>query len=129
MRDLEIYIRDVDLATLQDWLSSNLEQWQPEPGFADPSPEARPLKARASFGDCLIRVSVYPQAGGKRYASLIIEGDELPWASDLECGRSAWLALATEIRCSPGDWKEGQVVDDERWWRIDQRGEQLAVWN
>jgi hypothetical protein len=37
--------------------------------------------------------------------------------------------MDTEIRCSPGDWKEGEPVEDEKWWRLDQRGEQLAVWN
>jgi hypothetical protein len=37
--------------------------------------------------------------------------------------------MDTEIRCSPGDWKEGDPVEDDKWWRLDHRGEQLVVWN
>ncbi|TGN39834.1 hypothetical protein [Marinobacter confluentis] len=127
MRDLEIYIRDLDLLAVRQWLGSHLDQLD-LPG-EELVQGVRPIRARAAYNGCDIRATIYPQAGGKRYASLIIEGAELPWDSDLECGRSAWQALATEIRCSPGDWKEGEPVEDERWWRIDQRGEQLAVWN
>lgn len=125
MRDLEIYIRDIDVAAVTEWLSSHFDQLE----HPDQPLDDRPVKLRASYCGSRIRLSIYPRAGGKRYASLIIEGDDLPWASDLECGRSAWQAMDTEIRCSPGDWKEGEPVEDERWWRIDQRGEQLAVWN
>lgn len=125
MRDLEIYIRDIDLDATLSWLNQNLDDME--------SPVDRtltnPLKARASYRGKRVVVSIYPGAGGKRYASLILEGDDLPWSSDLECGRSAWRAMDSEIRCSPGDWKEGQPVQDEKWWRLDQRGEQLAVWN
>jgi hypothetical protein len=125
LRDLEIYIRDIDVKAVTEWLSGHLDHLE----TADSLSGDRPVKLRASYCGHDLRLSIYPQAGGKRYASLIIEGDELPWASDLECGRSAWRAMDTEIRCSPGDWKEGEPVEDERWWRIDQRGEQLAVWN
>lgn len=125
MRDLEIYIRDIDFSAVKAWLSCHIDQLE----LPAQSPLEKPVKARGSYCGCSIRVSVYPRAGGNRYASLIIEGDELPWASDLECGRSAWRAMEAEIRCSPGDWKEGEPVEEEKWWRIDQRGEQLAVWN
>jgi hypothetical protein len=125
LRDLEIYIRDIDLAAVKGWLSSHVDHLELPADLRD----EKPVKVRGSCCGGSIRVSVYPRAGGKRYASLIIEGAELPWASDLDCGRSAWQAMETEIRCSPGDWKEGEPVEDERWWRIDQRGEQLAVWN
>lgn len=125
MRDLEIYIRDIDISAVTAWLSSHIDHLDlPADSLSD-----KPLKLRGSYEGCNIRVSVYPRAGGNRYASLIIEGEKLPWASDLECGRNAWQAMGTEIRCSPGDWKEGEAVEEEKWWRIDQRGEQLAVWN
>ncbi|MDI9245089.1 hypothetical protein [Marinobacter sp. CHS3-4] len=125
MRDLEIYIRDINLSAVAEWLSCHLDHLQlPESETVD-----RAVKGRGSYIGHSVTISIYPGAGGKRYASLILEGDELPWASDLDCGRSAWRALDLEIRCSPGDWKEGEPVQDEKWWRIDQRGEQLAVWN
>jgi len=125
LRDLEIYIRDIDLAAVKEWLSGNVDHLE----LAEEMPGDKPVKGSGSYRGCRLQVSVYPGAGGKRYASLMIEGDELPWSSDLDCGRSAWRAMDTEIRCSPGDWKEGEPVQEERWWRIDQRGEQLAVWN
>ena len=128
MRDLEIYLRDIELPAMAEWLSCHLDQLTL--GNDLPSgPPSRPVKATADYNGHRVRVSVYPGAGGKRYASLILEGNDLPWASDLECGRSAWRAMNTEVRCSPGDWKEGEPVQDEKWWRIDDRGEQLAVWN
>lgn len=125
MRDLEIYIRDTDLAAVTAWLSGHIDK-------LDMSATAlgdKPVKGQGVYHGSRIRVSVYPGAGGKRYASLMIEGDELPWSSDLECGRSAWQAIGNEIRCSPGDWKDGDPVEEEKWWRIDERGEQRAVWN
>lgn len=125
MRDLEIYIRDTDLAAATAWLSDHIDELE----VSARSLGDKPVKGQGFYRGCRIRVSVYPGAGGKRYASLMIEGDELPWASDLEFGRSAWQAMGHEVRCSPGDWKEGEPVEDERWWRIDERGEQLAVWN
>jgi len=125
LRDLEIYIRDIDLSSVRDWLACHLDHLE----LPVDVPGDRPAKGRASYRGCHIRVSVYPGAGGKRYASVIIEGDELPWLSDLDCARNAWRAMDTEIRCSAADWKEGEPVQDEKWWRIDQRGEQLAVWN
>lgn len=126
MRDLEIYIRDIDIAAVTEWLSGHFDQLEhPDEHLSGD----RPVKLEAFYCGHRVRLSIYPQAGGKRYASLILEGDDLPWASDLDCGRSAWRAMDTEIRCSPGDWKEGEPVEDERWWRIDERGEQLAVWN
>ena len=125
MRDLEIYIRDIDFSSLRHWLCRHIDELD----LPDHPQNDGPVKAQGWYCRGGIRVTVYPRAGGKRYASLMIEGDELPWASDLECGRSAWHAMATEIRCSPGDWKEGEPVEDERWWRIDERGEQLAIWN
>lgn len=125
MRDLEIYIRDIDPAAVAEWLSCHIDQLE----LCATSPVDKPVKGQGFYRGSSVWVSVYPHAGGKRYASLMIEGDELPWSSDLDCGRSAWQAIGREIRCSPGDWKEGEPVQDEKWWRIDERGEQLAVWN
>jgi len=125
VRDLEIYIRDLESSAVSDWLANHLDEIE----LADDSLGDRAVKGGAWYRGNSVRVSLYPGAGGKRYTSVILEGEDLPWASDLDCARSAWRAMDTEIRCSPGDWKEGEPVEDERWWRLDQRGEQLAVWN
>ncbi|MDL0430286.1 hypothetical protein QPM17_04070 [Marinobacter sp. TBZ242] len=125
MQDLEIYIRDLESSAVSDWLANHLDEIE----LADNALGNQAVKGTAWYRGHRVRVSLYPGAGGKRFTSLILEGEDLPWDSDLDCARSAWRAMDTEIRCSPGDWKEGEPVEDERWWRLDQRGEQLAVWN
>ncbi|KEF32947.1 hypothetical protein D777_00509 [Marinobacter nitratireducens] len=95
----------------------------------DDSDVSSVMKGSALYDGTRIRITLYPGAFGKRYTSLVIEGDALPWNSDLDCARSAWRSMDTEIRCSSGEWQEGQPVEDEKWWRLDKRGEQLVVWN
>ncbi|MDO6440862.1 MULTISPECIES: hypothetical protein [unclassified Marinobacter] len=124
MQDLEIYIRDLEAGMVCRWLESHVDQL-----VLDDSDVSSVVKGSASFDDAPLKITLYPQAFGKRYTSLIIEGTQLPWNSDLECARSAWRTLDTEVRCSPGEWKEGEPAEDEKWWRLDARGEQLVVWN
>ncbi|WP_166265076.1 hypothetical protein [Marinobacter caseinilyticus] len=125
MRDLEIYIRDIKPGQVSGWLKNHLSALT----LADATAIDKAIIGVGQYHDANVRISVYPEAFGKRYACLIIEGEELPWVSDLDFARSGWRALDTEIRCSPGDWKEGEPVADEKWWRLDDRGEQLVVWN
>ena len=125
VRDLEIYIRDLESSAVSSWLASHLDDIE----LRDDPLGDRAVKGSAHYRAHRVRINLYPGAGGKRYTSVILEGEDLPWVSDLDCARSAWRAMDTEIRCSPGDWKEGEPVEDEKWWRLDQRGEQLAVWN
>ena len=124
VQDLEIYIRDLEAGAVCRWLESHTEQL-----VLDDSDVSSVIKGSARFDEDRLKITLYPQAFGKRYTSLIIEGARLPWSSDLDCARSAWRALDTEIRCSPGEWKEGESAEDEKWWRLDDRGEQLVVWN
>ncbi|PAV24983.1 hypothetical protein CF392_13250 [Tamilnaduibacter salinus] len=124
MTDLEIYIRDLDPTALETWLAGHLD------ALSVTSVGTKGvLKGQGGIQGERVTISVYPNAVGKRYACLILEGGKLPWETDLDCARSAWEHLQTEIRCSPGDWKEGDPVQDEKWWRLDERGEQLAIWN
>lgn len=124
MQDLEIYIRDLQPGSVSAWLGSHLEALE-----LDDQELSSVRHGQALYRGCPLRITLYPGAGGRRYTSLLLEGDSLPWSSDLECARSAWQTLQTEIRCSPGDWKEGDPVADEKWWRLDSRGEQMVVWN
>lgn len=125
MLDLEIYIRDLKLDGLSEWLQQQFETLD----LATDKQGGQAVLGTGVYRGSKVSVSVYPGAFGKRYTCLILEGDELPWSSDIECARNAWRALETEIRCSPGDWKEGEPVEDDKWWRIDARGEQQVVWN
>lgn len=125
MQDLEIYIRDLQSGAVSEWLGSHLDHLE----LDDQNLEGRPVKGHGRYQGVAVGISLYPGAYGKRFTSMILEGDDLPWHTDLECARSAWRAMDLEIRCSPGDWKEGEPVEEEKWWRVDSRGEHLVVWN
>ncbi|MBW4936091.1 hypothetical protein [Marinobacter sp. F4206] len=124
MQDLEIYIRDLEEGAVSKWLDSHLDKL-----VLDDSQVTSVVKGDASCAGQRLKISLYPGAFGKRFTCLVMEGENLPWNTDLDCARSAWRAMDTEIRCSPGDWKEGEPVEDEKWWRLDHRGEQQVVWN
>lgn len=125
MQDLEIYIRDLESGQLTLWLVQHLDGLELDDSVVD----SGAFKGRGQFRDANVRVSVYPKANGKRYTCVVLEGEALPWSEDLDCARSAWRALDNEVRCSSGGWQEGDSLDEEKWWRIDSRGEMLVVWN
>ncbi|MEX2474986.1 hypothetical protein [Marinobacter sp.] len=125
MRDLEIYIRDLKSLAVSEWLANHLDQLE----LDDEQVDNRAIKGVGRYLNAPVRVILYPGAFGKRFTCLVLEGESLPWGADLDCARSAWRAMGTEVRCSPGDWKEGEPVADEKWWRLDDRGEQLVVWH
>jgi hypothetical protein len=124
VQDLEIYIRDVQPGAVSAWLGAHVDALE-----LNDQDLSGVVKGQARYQGHPLRISLYPGAFGKHYASLVLEGEHLPWRTDLDCARSAWRALETEIRCSPGDWKEGDPVEDETWWRLDSRGEKRVVWN
>lgn len=124
MQDLEIYIRDLEPNQVSQWLEANVDNLA-----LDDTDVTSVIKGKASYEGASLRITLYPGAFGKRFTSVVLEGEALPWGSDLDCARSAWRAMDTEIRCSPGDWKEGEPVEDEKWWRLDRRGEHKVVWN
>lgn len=124
MQDLEIYVRDLEAGAVSAWLENHLDEL-----VLDDGDVSSVIKGSAHYEGARLRITLYPGAFGKRFTSLVIEGEKLPWNADLDCARSAWRAMDTEVRCSPGDWQEGQPVEEEKWWRLDHRGEQLVVWN
>lgn len=127
MSDLEIYVRDLQPERLVAWLEANFDDLE-EP-LVETGNRPGLLKGRARYLSYSVRITVYPQAFGKAFSSVLLEGESLPWNSDLDCARSAWRAMDGEVRCSPGEWKEGDPVEESQWWRLDHRGEQLVVWN
>lgn len=124
VQDLEIYIRDLEAGAVSRWLESQLESLELDDSGVDSV-----VRGQGLYLGQRLNITLYPKAFGKRYSSLVMEGEALPWGSDLECARSAWDAMELEVRCSPGNWVEGTPVEDEKWWRLDSRGEQLVVWN
>lgn len=124
VQDLEIYIRDLEAGAVSRWLEGQLESLELDDSGVDSV-----IRGHGRYQGQRLSITLYPRAFGKRYTSLVLEGEVLPWESDLECARSAWGAMELEVRCSQGNWVEGTPVEDEKWWRLDARGEQLVVWN
>jgi hypothetical protein len=115
--DIEIYLRDADHRAIADWLSQAIgpcSAWQSK---------GQTFKCKA--GD--IPVTWVPNAAGK-WHSLYLESDATPWEDDLSCARAAHAALGVEIRCATGGWQEGDEVEDDRWIRIAEDGENEIVW-
>lgn len=127
MNELEIYVRDLQPSKLADWLETHFDRLD-EP-LAETGARPGLLKGRGRYLGCQVKVTVYPQAFGKAFSSVVLEGESLPWATDLACARSAFRAMDGEVRCSPGEWQEGDPVDDGLWWRLDHRGEQQIEWS
>ena len=123
MTDLEIYLRNAEPEAIAEWLEAHLD------GLAFPLPtQGRMLKGAGQYRDQPVQLSLYPEAAGKQFHCLVMEGESLPWQSDLDCARSAWRALDKEVRCSPGGWAEGDPVEENQWWKLDQHGEKLITW-
>lgn len=115
--DIEIYLKDADRDAVSQWLRDvfgSLQEWQ-QNGQA----------ATSTAGD--IEVTWYPRAVGK-WSSLFFASDATPWASDLDCARDAFAALAVEIRCAPGGWVEDQEADPDMWLKVNGEGVQEFLW-
>ena len=124
VQDLEIYIRDLAGGAVSRWLENHVDNLA-----LDDSEVSARVRGTALFEGARLNITLYPGAFGKRFTCLLLEGGDLPWRSDLDCARSAWRSMDTEIRCSPGEWKEGEPVEEDKWWRLDDRGEQKVAWN
>ncbi|MFE8073209.1 hypothetical protein QQM79_19275 [Marinobacteraceae bacterium S3BR75-40.1] len=122
--DIEIYIRDVDIEALKQWLEQRFDAVD-----LSPLDNNAGYKGAVVSGDHRVPVSLFFRAGGNRYSSLTFDSSHTPWETDLACAREAFEALGTEIRCSTGEWQEGMPEENEYWWRIDARGEKKARWN
>lgn len=116
--DIEIYLKDVDLDAVSQWLSSTLgacSEWQKK---------GQTFKCHAGN----VPVTWLPNAVGK-WHSLYFESDATPWADDLQCARAAHAALSVQIRCAPGSWVEDEADEQaDQWIKIDEHGETEITW-
>lgn len=117
--DIEIYLKDVDLDAISQWLNEALgpcTQWQ-----------AKGQTFKCYAGD--IAITWLPKAVGK-WHSLYLESDATPWADDLSCAQAAFAALQVQVRCAPGSWSEEQSEEeDDRWLKVDAEGVSEIIWH
>ncbi|MDX5298015.1 MAG: hypothetical protein LPK85_03590 [Gammaproteobacteria bacterium] len=121
--DIEIYIKDAVLDHIQNWLSQYFDGLE-----LRPMAHGHGWTGSALHDGMPIPISLFSEAAGKRYSCLVFDSNRTPWGSDLECARSAWQHLHTEIRCSTGGWQEGEDEEGGRWWRLDEQGEGQVNW-
>ncbi|GGJ82006.1 hypothetical protein [Pseudomonas matsuisoli] len=115
--DVEIYVKEADRDAVTQWLTHALgpcTPWQP-----------RGQTFKCSAG--ALAITWFPKAVGK-WHSLYIEGEQIPWETDLACARSAHAALGMQIRCAPGGWQEQDSNENDRWLKIDKDGETEIIW-
>lgn len=122
MNDIEIYIRDPDPTAIKGWLGNRFDEVK-----LTPFPSGKGYTGAAEKNGHSIPVKLFLNAAGK-YASLLFESDETPWADDLSCAREAWQALGKETRCATGEWQENAEEEDDLWWRINEDGETQVRW-
>lgn len=116
--DIEIYIKDAHLAKVSTWLESSLNcqlQWSTKGSLSQAK--------GASFS-----ISWFHKAAGSWHC-LLLESDQTPWTTDLDCAIAASLALGCEVRCSPGAWEEVQgEADADRWIKVNGSETEEFIW-
>ncbi|MCD6061061.1 MAG: hypothetical protein K0S16_1372 [Moraxellaceae bacterium] len=119
--DIEIYIADVTPEAVLDWLAAR---------FPDTAAQAKPAGKRQwrltlrHDGHALPVLVIQDAAPG--WVSVWFDSPHTPWADDITCAREAFARFGTEVRATPGSWREGD--DPDSWWHITAGGEGLVSW-
>ena len=119
--DIEIYVQDPDLETIERWFKALFESCS-EPKRLD----KRTLLYTAVKADgTKVPVHVVEKAAGK-YWSIWFDSPHSGWITDIDCARTAFAFFNTTIRCSVGSWEPNQPMD--LWWQISKNGEGEINW-
>ncbi|TDO96376.1 hypothetical protein [Marinomonas balearica] len=120
--DIEIYVLSCPTETIVEWLAK---------AFTLQSKElisSTSLKLELHHNDKMIPVTILEQAAGKRFTSIWFDSSDTPWNDDIECAKSAFEALNTEVRCNLQGWQEAEQEDPDQWWRINANSEGPYIW-
>ena len=129
--DIEIYIKNIQLCDLNNWLSrffelnsTELLKTNNEIDTLSPfSVHLKDLQANSS-----IELMITPRAAGKAYTSLWFKSAQTPWKTDLECSQSYLEIADTEVRCSSESWTETEEEKSEKWWKLTRTSQELVSW-
>lgn len=119
--DIEIYLSHMPASAVLDWLAQR---------FPATSAKARPAGKRqwrfvVQHDSEQIPTLVIEEAS-PGFTSVWFDSPYTPWPDDIACAREAFAHFRTEVRATPGSWREGD--DPDLWWRITQEGEDLLHW-
>ena len=118
--DIEIYVKQVDLPSILDWLARHFQ-------ILDRSSGHHTHDIVLSSGKASIHCLIVEQAAKGNFTSIWFKSDQTPWTTDQDCARDAADYLGCEVRCSAGSWQED---NDETggWLRVTKQGQSRINW-
>ncbi|WCN08464.1 hypothetical protein [Marinomonas mediterranea] len=120
--DIEIYVLSCPTETIVEWLSQSFKV-QSTTSESDTS-----LTLKLLHNNHIIPVTILEKAAGKRFTSIWFDSPNTPWKNDMECAKSAFEVLQSEVRCNFQGWQEAGEEDPDQWWRINANGEGPYIW-
>ena len=119
--DLEIYLKNNDVATLTDWLTDALGQCSPW------QQKGKVYKCTATNNT---PITYYEKAVGSWHC-VHIEINNTPWLNDIECAKSASQFLKINVRCAPNAWTEQDREPEDKanqWLEINNQTISDIIW-
>ena len=124
--DIEIYIQQVKLPELVDWLTSRLEV-----SSIEEKGKSTVLMLMNTNDDDIIAngtsmvCTIVPEAVEGNFTSVWITPNNTEWLTDRDFAREAHNHFQLETRCSTGSW-DGN--DEQGWLRLTPDGESIVNW-
>ena len=120
--DIEIYLKETPAAAILEWLHV---RFPAEPAAALRPAGKRQWRTEVEHEGKRIPVLLIEEAA-PGFTTLWVNSAHTPWADDVACAREAHARFGTEIRATPGSWRDGD--DPDAWWSIAAEGEKLIHW-
>jgi len=118
--DIEIYVKSCSVASIEKWLSSCGS------ALVSVFSQGATHEYQLTLNAIQITVLVHEKVAGKAWTSVWFKSDNTPWSNDLECARTATVALDAQVRCIAGGWADGD--DPDEWWKLEKGEESLIQW-
>ena len=123
--DREIYLRNVSIDQLRQWLQSQLGALTETESEEQTAGQIN-LLARYKGDD--VPVFILENTPAKPYSCLWIQSDHVPWPDDLTLARAITAGLQCETRCAVNAWQEGDDEENDEWRVITPQDEKVLQW-
>lgn len=121
--DIEIYVKNRSLTTIESWLASLGEGFSPS---LSQDSDKNTHEYTISFAGNSVAVFIHERAAGRDWTSVWFQSEQTPWIKDLDCARIAAAAMETQVRCIATGWQSGDEPDE--WWKVEDQTEELIQW-
>jgi hypothetical protein len=118
--DIAIYLPDTPKDRILEWLERQFPDATMRTTHADVDALRLELDTQ---GDAIPVALFFDAVPG--YTVVWFDTASSPWATDLDCARTAARDLGCEVRCSTGSWSE---EDKDLWWRVEGGMEERIRW-